>query len=127
MEETDSEVEVENGAKGQAKGRGKYPAHCMEAEDKVDEGLSEIVDGAEDNVEFDPAELRKARGEELAYVCQIGMYGEVPIQDCWDSTGRGPASAKWVGVMKHIGGRSFAAVAAAVGHAEGDVDTCAPS
>ena len=49
---------------------------------------------------LDPALARAARLEEVSFMKKIGLYDEVPIQECWERTGKGPTSTRWVDVNK---------------------------
>ena len=31
---------------------------------------------------------------------KIGLYDEVPLQECWDMTGKAPTSTRWVDINK---------------------------
>ena len=44
--------------------------------------------------------MQVARQEELETFKQFGVYMKVPIQDCYDMTGRAPLGIKWVDVNK---------------------------
>ena len=49
---------------------------------------------------LDPAMARAARMEEIAYMKKIGLFDEVPLEECWEKTGKAPTSTKWVDVNK---------------------------
>ena len=42
--------------------------------------------------QLDSAGVRKARLEEIGHVHNVKMYTKVPIQQCWDRTGKAPIS-----------------------------------
>jgi len=45
-------------------------------------------------------EVEAARKEEVGYMQSRSIWREVPIQDCWDKTGKDPVSVRWVDVNK---------------------------
>ena len=45
-------------------------------------------------------EVREARREEMAFVRRISVFEEATLEECWQRTGRGPISTKWVDVDK---------------------------
>ena len=49
---------------------------------------------------LDPALAKAARLEEISFMKKIGLYEEVPLEECWERTGRGPTSTRWVDVNK---------------------------
>ena len=49
---------------------------------------------------LDPALARAARLEEISFMRKIKLYDEVPIEECWERTGKGPTSTRWVDVNK---------------------------
>jgi hypothetical protein len=44
--------------------------------------------------------VQAARKEEMTFVKGIPVYKEVEVKECWDRTGKGPVSTKWVDVEK---------------------------
>ena len=50
--------------------------------------------------ELPMGEVKKARGEEIGYMVNRGIWSHVPIGMCWDLTGKGPTSVRWVDVNK---------------------------
>jgi len=50
--------------------------------------------------ELPMGEVKKARGEEIEYMVNRGIWSQVPIGMCWDLTGKGPTSVRWVDVNK---------------------------
>ncbi len=42
--------------------------------------------------------VRGAREEELECMRKVELFGEVPEQECWAATGKGPVSTNWVDV-----------------------------
>ena len=66
-------------------------------DDKWDEG--EYVDQKTGNL-LDPALAKAARLEEIAFMKKIGLYEEVPVEECWEKTGKAPTSTRWVDVNK---------------------------
>ena len=73
------------------------PGMVNEWDDKWDEG--EYVDQKTGNL-LDPALAREARLEEIAFMKKIGLYEEVPVEECWEKTGKAPTSTRWVDVNK---------------------------
>ena len=52
------------------------------------------------NRKLDKEEVVKARLEELRQVYQHKVYRKVPIQECWDVTGKNPITVRWLGINK---------------------------
>ena len=73
------------------------PDAVNEWDDKWDEG--EYVDQKTGNL-LDPALAKAARLEEIAFMKKIGLYEEVPVEECWEKTGKAPTSTRWVDVNK---------------------------
>ena len=85
-------------------------------EDLVEEWVEEIQEvclksmneeeenaGAWDDVhggDLPPEEVAAARNEEVGYMKKRGIWHEVPIQECWNETGKAPVSVRWVDVNK---------------------------
>ena len=46
------------------------------------------------------SELRKARKEEMEFAKSLRVYEEVPITQCWESTGKAPIGTRWVDILK---------------------------
>ena len=44
--------------------------------------------------------VREARKKEVDLMKFMGLCEEVPVQDCWNRTGRGPVSVRWVETNK---------------------------
>ena len=49
---------------------------------------------------LDQGLAKAARLEEIAFMKKIGLYEEVPIEECWEKTGKPPTSTRWVDVNK---------------------------
>ena len=49
---------------------------------------------------LDPRLVAEARAEEAGYMEQLGVYTEVPVDECWRDTGKAPVSSKWAQVNK---------------------------
>ena len=45
-------------------------------------------------------EVKAARGEEVGYMVNRGIWSEVPIGECWEKTGKTLVSVRWVDVNK---------------------------
>ena len=59
--------------------------------------------GAWDDLSGEALELdrvREARREEIAYFRKMGVYVKVPIQECWDRTGKNPIATRWIDINK---------------------------
>ncbi len=52
------------------------------------------------NRKLDKEEVVKARLEELRQVYQHKVYRKVPIQECWDVTGKNPITVRWLDINK---------------------------
>ena len=52
------------------------------------------------NRELDPKEVIKARGVEMGYVAQHGVYEYSTVKECWAKTGAGPVGTKWLDTNK---------------------------
>lgn len=52
---------------------------------------------------LDLSKVKEARSEEVEYMKNREIWREVPLQECWDRTGRAPVSVKWVDTKK-LGG-----------------------
>ena len=57
------------------------------------------VSGAQLNSE----EVMAARLDEIKQLYSHEVYEKVPIQECWDSTGRAPVKVKWIDINKGDG------------------------
>ena len=44
--------------------------------------------------------MRKARSEEIEEVYRTNLYTKVPVQECYDVTGKAPISTRWVDINK---------------------------
>jgi hypothetical protein len=42
----------------------------------------------------------KARAEQMGEVVKFGVYSKVPIQNCWNDTGKDPIGVRWLNVNK---------------------------
>ena len=76
---------------------------------------SEDAEGEDDNTgeffdeltgeKLDSTAVRAGRKEEMDFIKAIPLYDAVDAQECWDKTGKGPTSSKWVDVKKGDGVR----------------------
>lgn len=69
----------------------------------VEEPISDEVEMVWDDVsgaEFDPTQVKRARAEEVEYVRKMGLYNKVPIRQCYEKTGKGPISVRWIDINK---------------------------
>ena len=44
--------------------------------------------------------MLKARAEQLGEVRKFSIYGKVPIQNCWNDTGKDPIGVRWLTMNK---------------------------
>ena len=49
---------------------------------------------------LDPAQVSKARMEEMKELHKHGVYLKVPIEECWRETGKKPIGVRWVDINK---------------------------
>ena len=49
---------------------------------------------------LDPEKVYEARMEEVNFTRGMGLYDKVPIDECWQNTGKGPISTKWIDINK---------------------------
>jgi len=68
-------------------------------EDRTEIDIMEAFDDVT-GLGLDVGKLRKARNEEITYIEAKGIWERVPLQKCWDKTGKAPTSGKWVDVQK---------------------------
>ena len=52
------------------------------------------------NRKLDKEEVVKARLDKLRQVYQHKVYRKVPIQECWDVTGKNPITVRWLDINK---------------------------
>ena len=50
--------------------------------------------------QLDAKGVEKARVEELVEVAKHKLYTKVPLQQCYDETGKAPIKARWLGINK---------------------------
>ena len=50
--------------------------------------------------QLDAEGVKKAREEEMGHVRNLEVYTKVPIQQCWDRTGKGPVRVRWLDINK---------------------------
>lgn len=67
----------------------------QEDEEQLEEFWDDVHGGF-----LDPAGVKRARSEELAEVRKHGVYFTVPLSLCWEETGRGPITLRWVDTNK---------------------------
>ena len=98
------------------KGLGIYSLEAESEEVHVDSSIEEAMDGVGDEEEYKkeyqsfwdeltgeelPASLtRAARKEELDFMADWEVWEDVPVEECWRVTGKGPLGGKWVDVNK---------------------------
>ena len=85
----------------------KKAADEMEVkDDEYPEGDYEIDgnldDEDEQEDELDPDKMQEAREEECKEL-ERRVYVKVPVQECWDKTGKAPIGVRWVDVRKSDG------------------------
>ena len=49
---------------------------------------------------LDPETVRRARKEEIAEVHKHRVYTKVPLEECYEKTGKAPIGTRWVDVNK---------------------------
>ena len=49
---------------------------------------------------LDPKQVRKARGEEIDYVHEMGLYVKVLVSECYKRTGKAPITVRWIDINK---------------------------
>jgi hypothetical protein len=74
-----------------------YETNDEEDENEWDDG--EYIDQKTGEY-LDPELARRARLEEIQFMKKIGLFEEVPIEQCWEMTGKDPISTKWVDIDK---------------------------
>ncbi len=70
---------------------------------------------------LDIMKVREARAEEIEFMKSRSIWREVPIQECWDKTGRAPVTVKWVDTEK-LGGQIRSRLVARDFRARGEKD-----
>ena len=93
MENTEKpeEMEVEEVETNDEEDKHDDNSEVNEWDDKWVEG--EYID-QKTGQPLDPALARAARLEEIAFMKKIGLYEEVPIEECWEKTGKAPTSTR---------------------------------
>ena len=75
----------------------KQKCRTVEEEDYCsDEVACDDVSGAT----LEPKEVRGARSEEIKYVRDMGLYEKVPIEQCYNKTGKAAISTRWIDINK---------------------------
>ncbi len=67
-------------------------------ETAVTDGMVAIDDVSGE--ELDATQVMKARAEEITYFRSMGVYTNVPVEECWGDTGRGPIATRWIDINK---------------------------
>ena len=73
-------------------GSGRSPSEMLHEDEYADEDQSAG--------ELLPELVKVARKAEIEYFRSIGVYDKVPIKECWDVTGAGLISVRWVDINK---------------------------
>ena len=79
---------------------------AKEALEKAEDLLKEAtfdLDEAWDDVNakvLDATKVREGRREEICYMKQRSIWDEVDVKNCWEKTGKGPLTVKWVDTNK---------------------------
>ena len=97
-----SEDEADDAEIGDIEGKEEDGIEVNDEEEEVNEwdvGEEDYVD-QRTGLRIDPGLASKARAEEVKYMREIGLYEEVPVEECWRKTGKGPTTTKWVDVNK---------------------------
>ena len=50
--------------------------------------------------QLEPKGVTKARIEEMVEVAKHKLYDKVPLQECWDETGKAPIKVRWLDINK---------------------------
>ena len=69
-------------------------------EDTIHEDEGEIAYDDVSGQPLDPAQVRRARAEEIEYFKKHGVYVKVPISRCWQLTGKAPIKVRWIDINK---------------------------
>ena len=69
----------------------------VETEESVDlqQAWDDVI-----GAELDPAKVRQARSEEVAYIRKMGLDNKVPVEECLRKTGRKPIQVRWIDINK---------------------------
>ena len=95
---------AEDGRIGAHRGKAML-AMGIGARDPIEEGNDQAMQSYEtwDDVSgkpLDTAKVKKARKEEMVEFAKHGVYHKVPIQECWDKTGKAPLGIRWIDINK---------------------------
>jgi hypothetical protein len=82
----------------------EWKAKHLKAEDD-DQGednfeIDANLDEEEPENELDPERMKEAREEECQEL-ERRVYVKVPVEECWDKTGKAPIGVRWVDVRKN--------------------------
>merc|ERR1711989_21862 len=109
-EEAGGRRNMEEGGGAKAKELVEESAKRRRAEEAPGEGMDvdEVVLEEQYDVFYDdmsgetlkPELVRKARQEEMRTFRELGVYEKVPLQQCYDETGKPPISVRWVDINK---------------------------
>ena len=80
---------------GQASGAEPVPEEGIEIDEDPGFYLDDVT-----GAELKPEKVKEARETELDWIRKQKVYVKVPIQQCWDRTGKGPITLKWVDTNK---------------------------
>eukprot|EP00959_Pyramimonas_sp_CCMP1952_P034389 720749-Pyramimonas_sp.AAC.1 len=80
---------------GQVVGAGPVPEEGAEIEEEPGVYFDDVT-----GAELKPDKVKEARETELEWIRKQKVYVKVPIKQCWDRTGKGPMSLKWVDTNK---------------------------
>ena len=73
-------------------GLGRSPPEMLHEDENAEDDQS--------GGELLPELVKVARKVEIEYFRSRGVYDKVPIKECWDVTGAGPISVRWVDINK---------------------------
>jgi hypothetical protein len=77
----------------------KVLVNNLEVNQEQDGGYEDYYD-EKTGMELDAKKVREARSEEIEFMKSILLYDVASEEECWEVTGKGPISTKWVDVNK---------------------------
>jgi hypothetical protein len=64
---------------------------------------NEVEEEIKGDAELSQVEVGEARGEEMKFLLDRKTWCERSVRECWEKTGKGPVSVRWVDVRKGSG------------------------
>ena len=77
----------------------RFKEKCRTVEEDHEVEMEEAWDDVSGE-KLDPAEVKKARKEEVDYVRKMKLYNKVPIAECYAKTGKASITVRWIGINK---------------------------